>query len=528
MRTPLPFQRPVRKSLVFLAAVLWLGAPLCEPVAANSLTHREIVELLGAADTSPDPSMEALTIFESLDGDDDELLTLEELAEALDFGELLVTTLYRRFDLGSDGTIFLDEWHDTWSSWAAEDPATSSVFLLDVPDSMADVRINGIQMLGSHNSYHIQPVPELDSPYFDVAPDLTQSIRYSHPPLSEQFSHQGIRQIELDILADPEGGLYADPWGPLLVELFTRLDLELEPVIVIPYDAEELAVMQQPGLKVLHLQDLDYASQCPTFPLCLEDLRDWSLENPGHLPIFVLVEAKDDAIDTSGFEVDGLADVAWNNPPPIDATVLAEIDSDILAVFEPEHLLTPADVRGDYATLREAILSEGWPTLEAAAGLVYFGLDNGGVVMDMYLALHSELSSQILFTSSPTDADRAAFVKRNDPFATDIPELVELGFLVRTRADFDTLQSVENDPSHRDQAFESGAQFVSTDYRVPNLDYSDYSVGFEDDAAVRCNIVNAPEGCTLGLPEASLALLQTSCLLTLGFLARSRVRRRSA
>ena len=144
--------------------------------------------------------------------------------------------------------------------------------------------------------------------------------------------------------------------------------------------------------------------------------------------------------------------------------------------------------------------------------------------MDMYLALHSELSSQILFTSSPTDADRAAFVKRNDPFATDIPELVELGFLVRTRADFDTLQSVENDPSQRDQAFESGAQFVSTDYRVPNLDYSDYSVGFEDDAAVRCNIVNAPEGCTLGLPEASLALLQTSCLLTLGWLGRSRKR----
>ena len=105
MRSPLRFQRPFQKSLAFLAAVLWLGAPLCEPVAANSLTHREIVELLGAADTSPDPSMEALTIFESLDADDDQLLTPEELAEALDYGELLVTTLYRRFDLGSDGNI---------------------------------------------------------------------------------------------------------------------------------------------------------------------------------------------------------------------------------------------------------------------------------------------------------------------------------------------------------------------------------------------------------------------------------------
>ena len=148
--------------------------------------------------------------------------------------------------------------------------------------------------------------------------------------------------------------------------------------------------------------------------------------------------------------------------------------------------------------------------------------------MEMYLALHPELSSQILFTSSAADADRAGFTKRNDPYSADIPELVELGYLVRTRADFDTVQSVENDPSQRDQAFESGAHFVSTDYRVADWDNSEYSVGFEDDAAVRCNTVSGPTVCTLGLPEPTLALLQFTSLCALGWLGRSRKRRRSA
>ncbi|WP_419834326.1 Ca2+-dependent phosphoinositide-specific phospholipase C [Endozoicomonas atrinae] len=49
-----------------------------------------------------------------------------------------------------------------------------------------------------------------------------------------------------------------------------------------------------PGLKVLHIQDLDYESTCYTFISCLTEIKTWSDNNPDHLPITVLVEAKDE------------------------------------------------------------------------------------------------------------------------------------------------------------------------------------------------------------------------------------------
>ena len=50
---------------------------------------------------------------------------------------------------------------------------------------------------------------------FDAArgfdPALADTLEYTHLPLPTQLGRQGIRQIELDVFADPDGGLYADP-----------------------------------------------------------------------------------------------------------------------------------------------------------------------------------------------------------------------------------------------------------------------------------------------------------------------------
>ncbi len=479
------------------------------------------MESLGFTGDASEAVAEAEELLDALDIDRDQSLSFEEWAAPFPYSDFFLETLWGRFDTNQDDMVSLSEWTNLSFLWSTEPADESTTFLLDVPDSMANIRIHELQGIGSHNSYHLRPHALLDPHYFNVEPELTQSIRYSHAPLWEQFSVQGIRQIELDILADPIGGLYTAPWGPILVRAVTALDENLETVDVIAYDAEELVVMQQPGLKVLHLQDLDYGSQCKTFRLCLTDIKDWSQANLGHQPIFVLVEAKDEAIF-----VEALPEHPWNNPPPIDAGVLSEIDTDILAVFDTDHLLMPSDVRGDHGTLREAVLAEGWPTLAATAGKIYFGLDNGGTVMDTYLALHPELSSQILFTSSPRGEDRAAFMKRNDPYANDIAELSELGYLIRTRADYDTVQSVNNDPSQRNQAFASGAHFISTDYRVADLDNSAYSVGFENDAAMRCNPISGSATCSQLIPEPAWGFLQVSSLLTLVGLRRSQMRRR--
>ena len=61
-------------------------------------------------------------------------------------------------------------------------------------------------------------------------------------------------------------------------------------------------------------------------------------------------------------------------------------------------------------------------------------------------------------------------MKLNDPIGDGalIRDLVARGYIIRTRADADTAQARTGDTTMRDAALASGAQFVSTDYPVPN------------------------------------------------------------
>jgi len=102
----------------------------------------------------------------------------------------------------------------------------------------------------------------------------------------------------------------------------------------------------------------------------------------------------------------------------------------------------------------------------------------------------------MIFTNSePGDPD-AAFVKLNDPFDSAIGAFVDAGYLVRTRSDADTFEARDNDTGPRDAALASGAQFVSTDYYQPDLDFmTGYFVEIPGGMPARCNPVNAPSGC---------------------------------
>ena len=86
-------------------------------------------------------------------------------------------------------------------------------------------------------------------------------------------------------------------------------------------------------------------------------------------------------------------------------------------------------------------------------------------------------------------------MKVNDPVRDfdRIQSLVRDGFLVRTRADADTRQARKNDPSQRDKALASGAQFVSTDYPEPRVEFSAYKVRLPDGVVARSNPINGPK-----------------------------------
>ena len=85
-------------------------------------------------------------------------------------------------------------------------------------------------------------------------------------------------------------------------------------------------------------------------------------------------------------------------------------------------------------------------------------------------------------------------MKENDPVEgfERIQQLVRAGFLVRTRADSDTLEARRNDGRRRDKALATGAQFISTDYPKPNLAFSTYWVKFPENAVARANPVSSP------------------------------------
>lgn len=332
-----------------------------------------------------------------------------------------------------------------------------------------ELRLNQIQVVGSHNSYHIPPQGRLANL---ISIDAWQ---YEHLPLDEQFESQGIRQIELDIFADPDGGMYASPAGAVRARD--------------PFDVPE---MLEPGFKTLHVQDLDFQSNCWTFVSCLETVKMWSDANPGHIPIAILVEVKDDEVP---LQLPGFQFVV---PLLVGRELLDDLDAEILSVFPREHIITPDEVRGTHDTLEQAILTDGWPTLAESRGRVIFLLDNGGRVKANYIDGHPSLRGRILFTSSGPGEPEAGFLKLNDPFGDfdRIQEAVAQGFLVRTRADSDTVQARTGDTRMRDAALASGAQFVSTDYPEPDPRFgTGYFVEIPGGMPAGCNPISAPADC---------------------------------
>jgi len=333
-------------------------------------------------------------------------------------------------------------------------------------------RLSQLQVIGSHNSYHIAPDPAVLELIAASGRHRAEGLDYTHRPLAEQFSQLGIRQVELDVYADPKGGLFA---APAARKILRGMGKEPGP------DPDSEGQLQKPGLKVLHVPDVDYRSTAPTFVAALKQIRDWSQANRRHVPILIQVELKNEAIT-------GLP----TRPLAFGREELDGVDREILSVFARTEVLTPDRVRGQSATLPEAIRAHGWPALGAVRGLVMFALDNEGSVRDRYLEGHRALQDRVMFASVAPEDPAAAWFKINDPIKDfdRIQKLVLEGFLVRTRADADTRQARTNQVTQRDKALASGAQFISTDYPEPDRRFSDYSVRFPGRQAARSNPVS--------------------------------------
>jgi hypothetical protein len=343
------------------------------------------------------------------------------------------------------------------------------------------LRLNQIQVMGTHNSYHPYPAQEpmatVVREQYPFYPGLAGD--YRHKSLYEQLDRLGVRHIELDVNKDPDGGNFSE--RPLLATIGEDT-------------ATGIPELDLPGLKVLHVPQIDAESTCHRFTDCLAEIKRWSDEHPGHVPIIIMIEIKDtDFFNTATY----LPMTPW----------LVEdyytLDAEIRSVFPAEQLITPDDVRGNFATLNEAILTAGWPTLGETRGKVMFTNCNCTSPepdrhrLD-YEVGHENLEGRILFPNSAPGNPDSAVVHLEEPEASqeEIKRLVALGYFIRTRADANTKEALVNDISRRDAAFSSGSQYIATDFPEPSVTADpEYFVQIPDGTPARCNPVNAPSWC---------------------------------
>ena len=154
----------------------------------------------------------------------------------------------------------------------------------------ADMHINQIQFIGSHNSYK-QAMPDgFVKQLMKVNPKVMESLEYEHVRLAEQLD-LGIRKIELD-------------------------------VFYVAYEDQFV---------VGHVQQIDMNSNCATLRICLNQIIAWSQNNPTHAPIWISFNAKDGYI------------LGLPSPEAFNSVAFALMDSIVEEVLG-EKLIRPRDI----------------------------------------------------------------------------------------------------------------------------------------------------------------------------------------
>jgi hypothetical protein len=297
------------------------------------------------------------------------------------------------------------------------------------------LRLNDVQVLASHNSYHLQPNVGISDPHAE----------YSHAPLEQQLE-LGVRGFELDALNGPGDGEF----------------------------------------QVGHTPIVDDKTNCTPLTICLATIKRWSLAHPQHVPLFVLIEPKVGSLDR----------ILNPRLGPWDTDAVGRLDAQVRSSLGGQ-LITPDAVRGRSATLRDAVLRRGWPALSKTRGKIMVILNTAGEIRRKFLAGHPSLQRRAMFVTATERAPSAAVVKVDAPgTGRRIRRLVDEGFIVRTRSDADLVEARSHDTSRRDVALGSGAQIVTTDFEVPIVAIGgSYVVRIPDGTPARCNPVNAPKRC---------------------------------
>ncbi|CAI5963537.1 unnamed protein product [Closterium sp. NIES-65] len=226
-------------------------------------------------------------------------------------------------------------------------------------------------------SYHVAPEPEVFRWLQDNGMmSFARTTNFTHKPLQEQLS-AGYRYVHLDVLYDPEGGRYSSP------NVYQRID---------PSNNTQLN-LNQPGYKVMRMQDVDFLSTCATLRDCLAAVKAFSDQHPRHLPITVNIDFGD------GFPLLRKLTKLLTPPLPVTEQSLLDLELEILSVIPRSQIITPDEVRASHETLASAIATRtAWPALSASAGRFLFLLSDSKA-LPVYRQMSPSLEGRVLFTA---------------------------------------------------------------------------------------------------------------------------------
>jgi len=352
-----------------------------------------------------------------------------------------------------------------------------------------NLKLNQIQIIATHNSYHITTDPAVlrflmflhstGALPKDLDP---KQIDYTKDSLSVQLGKYSVRGLELDVWNDPEGGKFYFRKGK---------------AYALKSQASHVDALKKPGFKILHIPDFDFNTTNYTLISALQEIKQWSDANPTHLPVFINIETETHA---PGDQIHVIKDLA--HAAPFDSIAANALDTEVKTVFgnDLNGVLTPDMVRGNYATLEQAVLAGNWPTLAKARGKVIFIIDANSASGETYKSGHPSLQGRAMFVYSNPGTPEAAFVILNNPLPDfeRIQTCVKQGYIVRTRSDDGTLQARSGDSTDLKAAYNSWAQIISTDYYKPDRragkkGWSNFCVTFPNGAIARVNMLSAPQ-----------------------------------
>ncbi len=292
------------------------------------------------------------------------------------------------------------------------------------------VKLNEIVVMGTHNSYQLLgtlPKRGLMKTFQIISFGLVENKAVFEMDTFTEQLEQGIRNLEIDIeTVDDEGDI---------------------------------------SFIVTHSAIIDNVSSAYNLAKGLEEIAMWSDNNPGHLPIYLLIEPKDDVLSI-------------NNMKNFSLEYAMEFDK-VLRQVLGDRLLTPAQAMGEYESFEEMRKADDWPALTQVAGKIIVLMHPCSVTQE-YIDTDTSIKTQAMFPMlrfGDIDKTYASFILDNDPVSAaenNKKTVDENNLMVRTRAD--------DYPDFSDERYNfadnCGSHIITTDYPPRSVREDDHSYTF--------------------------------------------------